>query len=103
MEKHLKIGVIAMMVLAGLYAFDVYYDAAGVTGFVVNSAVEIDCSDSDGGDSYAAGVTSSSIYPDGYAEDVCVGNDLLEFYCGGNGPDVRAVSCPKGCFAGACN
>ena len=102
-EKKLKVAVIAMMLVAGLYAFDGYYNSAGITGLVVNSAAgSYDCSDSDGNNPYVAGFTSSEIYENGYAEDACVGSDLLEFYCASGGPDVRAVSCPKGCFSGAC-
>jgi hypothetical protein len=103
MERKLKIWVVLMMAIAGMYAFDTYYDAGGVTGLVVNTASGADCRDSDNHDPYAAGITTSSIYPNGYAEDACVGNDLLEFYCSGSGPDAVGVRCPKGCFAGACN
>jgi len=102
-EKKLKIWVIAMMVVAGIYGFDTYFDAAGVTGYVVNSAISSDCTDSDNNDIYATGITSSEIYANGYAEDTCAGDDLLEFYCSSKGPDVRAVHCNYGCFAGACN
>ncbi|MAG16003.1 hypothetical protein CMO88_02995, partial [Candidatus Woesearchaeota archaeon] len=62
-----------------------------------------DCSDTDNNNPSVAGITSSEIYANGYSEDTCVGNDLLEFYCGSNGPDVRAVNCINGCFAGACD
>ena len=103
MERNLKVMVVAMMIVAGIYAFDLYYDAAGITGLVVNTAAGVGCSDADNNDPYSAGLASSSIYAEGYIEDTCVGNDLLEFYCSGEGPDVRAVRCPKGCFAGACN
>ena len=101
MERALKVGVVLMMVFAGLYGFDLYYESGGVTGYVVNTAV--DCSDADNNNPYVAGVTSSSIYEDGYEEDTCVGDDLLEYYCAANGPDVRAVHCSRGCTAGTCN
>ncbi len=99
-EKKLVPWVALMMAIAGIYAFDLYYDAGGVTGFVVNSAQGVSCSETDGNNPSVAGVTS---YGSGQAEDACVGNDLLEFYCSESGADVRAVSCQNGCFAGACN
>jgi len=102
-ERTLVSLVLVMMVVAGLHAFDNYYDAGGVTGYAVNTALGYDCSDTDNNNPSVAGITSSEIYANGYSEDTCVGNDLLEFYCGSNGPDVRAVNCINGCFAGACD
>lgn len=102
-EKKLVPLVVLMMAIAGIYAFDLYYDAGGVTGFVVNSAQGTSCSETDGNNPDVTGVTTSDVYAAGQSEDVCVGNDLLEFYCSENEPDVRAVSCQNGCFAGACN
>lgn len=103
-ERTLVPLVVLMMALAGIYAFDSYYSAAGVTGYAVNSAAGIyDCSDTDSNNPYVAGITSSGIYANGYAEDVCVGSDLLEFYCSSSGPTVRGVRCSSGCFAGACD
>ncbi|MBI2664917.1 hypothetical protein HYX10_06280 [Candidatus Woesearchaeota archaeon] len=99
-ENSLKFGVIAMMLIAGIHAFDTYYEAGGATGYAVAG---VDCNDADGGNPNIAGFTESSIYSNGFAADTCVGDDLLEFYCSGKGPDVRAVKCAKGCYAGACN
>ena len=85
----------AMMLLAGLYAFDLYYGAAGITGYTINSAANIyDCSESDDNRVTVAGITTSDLYESGYA--------LLEYFCTDKGPDVRIVDCPTGCFAGAC-
>ena len=103
-ERSLVTWVVLMMAVGGLYAFDSYNDAGGVTGLVVNTASgSVDCTDSDNNNQYVAGVTSSSLYDRGYAEDSCVGNDLLEYYCSEDGPSVRGVSCLRGCSAGACN
>ncbi len=99
-EKKLVPLVVLMMMIAGIYAFDLYYDAGGVTGFAVNSAQGAPCSETDGNNPKVAGITSYDLFQ---TEDACVGNDLLEFYCSEKGPDVRAVSCLNGCFAGACN
>ncbi len=99
-EKKLAPLVVLMMLVAGIYAFDQYYDAGGVTGFAVNSAQGASCSETDGNNPRVAGITS---YDSLQTEDACVGNELLEFYCSEKGPDVRAVSCRNGCFAGACN
>jgi len=75
MEKKLVPWVVLMMALGLLYAFDNYYDASGVTGRIINSAAGIyDCSDADNNEARIAGVTTSDIYEDGYAEDTCVGN-----------------------------
>jgi len=102
-ERRLKIAVMAMMLLAGLYAFDLYYGAAGITGYTINSAANIyDCSESDDNIATIAGITTSDLYESGYAEDTCVGDTLLEYFCTDKGPDVRIVNCPTGCFAGAC-
>jgi hypothetical protein len=92
--------VVIMMALAMLFAFD-NYSTAGISGYATASG--IDCSDSDGNNDLVSGVTSSSIYANGYEQDRCVGDDLLEFYCGQNGPDVRIVNCYFGCSAGACD
>ncbi len=100
MERKLVPWVVLMMVVAGLYAFDQYYDAGGVTGFAVNSAQGAPCSETDSNNPGVPGVTS---YGSGELKDACVGDDLLEFYCSEKGPDVRAISCANGCFAGACN
>ncbi len=99
-EKKLVPLVVLMMLVAGIYAFDQYYDAGGVTGLAVNSAQGAPCSETDGNNPKVAGITS---YDSLQAEDACAGNDLLESYCSENGPDVRAVSCWNGCLAGACN
>jgi len=105
-ERTLVPLVVFMMAIAGLVAFDSYYSAAGLTGYAINTAntvsKSVDCSDSDNNNHLVAGLTYSSIYESGYQEDVCVGNDLLEYYCDGSGPNVRAVSCFFGCTEGAC-
>ncbi len=103
-ERYLIPLVVLMMGITGLYAFDSYHNASGPTGFVVNTASgEVACSDADGNDASVVGVTSSEIYERGFAEDTCVGSDLLEYYCNDNGPDIRIVNCPRGCSYGACN
>lgn len=102
-ERKLKIAVIAMMIIAGIYAFDDFYKAGGITGYAVNSASgRVDCSDTDNGNPFMAGITDSTAYPDGYRTDKCYGNELLEYYCTETGPDARAVNCPNGCIDGAC-
>ncbi len=103
MERKLVPWVVLMMVVAGIYAFDNYYNAGGITGFAVNSAQGASCSETDNNNPNVPGITTSEIYASGQAEDTCVGDDLLEFYCSEKGPDIRAVSCVNGCFAGACN
>ena len=32
----------------------------------------------------------------------CVGDDLLEYYCDEDGPDVQIFDCPYGCDLGIC-
>ena len=102
MERKLIPFVVLMMALAGLFAFDNYYAAAGVTGAVVHAGA-YSCSDTDNGDPYGQGITSSELYEDGFTQDRCVGDDLLEFYCTDDGPDVAIINCPRGCSEGACN
>ncbi len=98
-EKKLVPLVVFMMLVAGIYAFDQYYNASGITGFVVNTAQDASCSETDDNNPLVAGIMS---YDTLQSEDACVGDDLLEFHCSEDGPDVRAVSCLNGCFAGAC-
>ena len=102
-ERRLKIAVIAMMIIAGIYAFDDFYKASGITGYTVNTASgKQPCSDTDDGNPFIAGITDSPIYSKGYETDKCYGNELLEFYCTETGADARAVNCPNGCVDGAC-
>ena len=101
-ERWLAPVVVLMILVAGVYGFDTYYGPLGPTGFIINTA-QIDCSETDSNDPSTAGRTYSPIYENGYETDQCVGNDLLEFYCGNDGPDARAVNCQNGCEAGACN
>ena len=91
--------VLVMIAAAAIYAF-ANHPSLGVTGASVSN--QISCTDTDNGDPYTAGVTISEIYPDGRAQDTCVGNDLLEYYCSGGEPEIRAVSCSNSCVAGAC-
>lgn len=103
-EKWLVPLVVLMMGIGVLYAFDEYYAASGPTGFVVNTASgQSICSDTDNNDPGTVGVTISDIYEGGQAQDTCVGSDLLEYYCGPDGADVRVVNCQRGCSFGACN
>ena|SRR3989338_7925924 len=94
-EKYLVPMVLIMMAAAMLYAADTYNANAGITGLAVAEA----CSDSDSNDAYALGITISENFE---KEDLCAGNDLLEFYCTQDGPSVRAVHCQNGCMNGAC-
>ena len=99
-EKVLVPLAVVMMAAAAIYAFSAH-PSAGITGAAVAGG-EYDCVDSDNNDPFTAGIIVSDIYPEGFAKDTCVGNDLLEYYCSGSDPAVRAVSCPRGCIADAC-
>ena len=103
-ERVLGPVVVMMLLVAGIYGFDVYNQNGGITGFVVNTEQAPPCSETDSNDDPSTrGTVSSPIYEGGQETDRCVGDDLLEFYCGENGPEVRGVTCQFGCFEGACN
>ena len=95
--------VVVMMAVAGIYAFSAH-PSGGITGAIIATGQDnsYDCFDTDGDDQYTAGITASDFYPEGFAKDSCVGNDVLEYYCTEDGPAVRGVSCTYGCFAEAC-
>ena len=99
-EKILAPLVVVMMAAAVIYAFSAH-PSAGITGAAVTTG-EYGCVDSDNNNPFVAGITASDVYPEGFAKDTCVGNDLLEYYCSGSDPDLRTVTCANGCMADAC-
>lgn len=101
-ERTLVPLVIGMMVIAGLYGFDQYYENAGISGNVVYNADSVgDCRDTDNGDIYVTGVAISE-FADLEETDRCVGDDLIEYYCSDHGFDTAVVTCRDGCDAGSC-
>ncbi|MFH0862488.1 MAG: hypothetical protein V1875_05590 [Candidatus Altiarchaeota archaeon] len=88
-------------VFSGAYLKDMLYIAGG--DLFINPTVAentTNCTDSDGGKNYP--VKGTTRWGAGSYDDVCKGDNLIEFYCENGQLQNELYTCPNGCKEGAC-